>query len=151
MNPRFYQTAIVLLAGWLMLVGISLAHADGIAQPKLTTVTLDVGGKSLKTELAISGNQRFMGLSFRKTLADDEAMLFVYQQERPLVFTMRNTLLPLSIAYISEDLVINEILDMPVGPDQLFPSSQPAKYALEVNMGWFERNNVKVGSKIRMR
>jgi len=92
-----------------------------------------------------------MGLSFRTTLAENAGMLFVYPKERMLAFTMRNTLLPLSIAYISDDLVINEILDMNVGPDQLFYSTKPAKFALEVNQGWFSRNGIKVGDRLVMR
>ena len=63
---------------------------------------------------------------------------------------MRNTLIPLSIAYISKDFIINEIHDMPVGPNQLFPSKKPAQFALEVNQGWFERNQIKAGTQIVM-
>jgi len=117
-------------------------------QPPLPSVELKVAGKSLSTELASTPNQRYMGLSFRKSLAENEAMLFVYAAEEPLVFTMRNTLIPLSIAYISEDLIIQEILHMPVGPNQIFPSKEPARFALEVNQGWFKRNNVSIGEKI---
>ncbi len=128
-----------------------IAKADTRAQAKLPTVTLEINGVSLKTELASTGQQRFMGLSFREKLAEDEAMLFVYPHEQQLNFTMRNTLLPLSIAFISKDMVINEIHQMPVGPNQLFPSKRPAQFALEVNQGWFKRNKVGVGSTIRMK
>ncbi len=124
----------------------SVAYSQ--AQPKLRVITLEMSGKTLQTELAYTPQQRFMGLSFRKELGQDEAMLFVYPVEQQLTFTMRNTLIPLSIAYISDDWVINEIHHMPVGPNQLFPSSSPAKYALEVNEGWFKENEVLVGTKI---
>jgi len=134
-----------LLAVWLTSIS-TLASAQ--AQPTLPVFTLEMAGKQLKTEMASTPNQRFMGLSFRKKMAQNEAMLFVYQVEQPLTFTMRNTLIPLSIAYISKDFVINEIHHMPVGPNQLFPSKAPAKYALEVNEGWFARNKVSVGTKI---
>ena len=124
----------------------SVAYSQ--AQPKLRVITLEMAGKALQTELAYTPQQRFMGLSFRTELAQDEAMLFVYPVEQQLTFTMRNTLIPLSIAYISDDWVINEIHHMPIGPNQLFPSASPAKYALEVNEGWFEKNEVSVGTKI---
>jgi len=139
---------VLLIAGLYTLHGF--AYAQGQGQPKLPTVNLSIAGKTLKTELASTPNQRFNGLSFRRSLAENEAMLFVYPAEQPLVFTMRNTLLPLSIAYISEDFVINEIHQMPVGENLLFPSKAPAKFALEVNQGWFKRNKISVGSVITM-
>lgn len=126
------------------------AQAKDQAQSKLQTVTLKIGNSSLETEIANTPEQRYMGLSFRKRLNENQAMLFVYSNEQNLVFTMRNTLLPLSIAYLSKDFIINEIHHMPVGPDQYFPAKQAAQFALEVNQGWFERNNVKVGAQIKM-
>lgn len=123
----------------------------GQAQPRLPTIELTIGNAQLTTEIASTGDQRYMGLSFRQTLKENEAMLFVYPTERPLIFTMRNTLIPLSIAFISDQFIINEIHDMPVGPNQTFPSKRNAKYALEVNQGWFERNNVKAGDVIKMK
>ena len=126
------------------------AQDTGKAQPTLPGVNLLIAGKLLKTEVAATSQQRYMGLSFRKSMATDAGMLFVYDAERPLTFTMRNTLIPLSIAFISADLVINEIHDMNVGPNQLFDSRQVAQYALEVNQGWFEQNGIKAGAQIVM-
>ena len=63
----------------------------------------------MTVEIAATGDQRFMGLSFRRSMPEYAGMLFVYQQEQPLTFTMRNTLIPLSIAFVSKNLVINEI------------------------------------------
>lgn len=125
------------------------AAADS-AQPALPTVTLLIDDKQLIAEVAATGQQRYMGLSFRATMDENKGMLFVYERERMLTFTMRNTLIPLSIAFISEDMVINEVHDMNVGPNQLFDSRAPARYALEVNQGWFERNGVHVGARIVM-
>ena len=127
------------------------AQNVGEAQPTLPGVELLIAGKLLKSEIAATDQQRYMGLSFRTFMASDEGMLFVYDAERPLTFTMRNTLIPLSIAFISADLVINEIHDMNVGPNQLFDSTQAAQYALEVNQGWFEQNGIKAGAQIVMR
>lgn len=120
------------------------------AQPQLPTIKLLVGGQPMVVEIASSADQRFMGLSFRRSMAEDAGMLFVYPQEQALTFTMRNTLIPLSIAFISKDLVINEIHEMNVGPGQLFPARQKAQYALEVNQGWFAKNGVKPGARLVM-
>lgn len=154
-NIAVAKVTVARLASFI-LIGMSLLtyaiaiQAQEQAQPKLQTVTLKIGANSLETEIANTPDQRYMGLSFRKRLNENQAMLFVYGSEQNLVFTMRNTLLPLSIAYISKDFIINEIHHMPVGPDQYFPAKKPAQYALEVNQGWFERNNVKVGAQIKM-
>lgn len=127
------------------------ASADSKAQPTLPTVTLVINDKELSTEIAEQVRQRYMGLSFRQTLAPNAGMLFVYPTEQLLTFTMRNTLLPLTIAYLSKDLVINEFHEMPVGPNQLFPSKKPAQFALEVNQGWFEKNGIAVGDRVTIR
>lgn len=149
-QPFLFKSFYALITT-LALVFSMHVYSLGQAQPRLPTVELSVGNAQLTTEIASTGNQRYMGLSFRQTLNENEAMLFVYPTEQQLVFTMRNTLIPLSIAFISDQFVINEIHDMPVGPNQTFPSKQLAKYALEVNQGWFERNNVKAGDVIRMK
>lgn len=138
----------LLFTGLISLNGLAIAQEK--PQPILPGIELQVASKTLRTELASTANQRYMGLSFRKSMAENEAMLFVFSAEQKLVFTMRNTLIPLSIAYISDDLVIQEILHMSVGPDQVFPSKAPARFALEVNQGWFKRNNVSIGTKISL-
>lgn len=146
-KQALYASFLLLIAACLSLPGVK---AD-TPQAPLPTIELIIGETPLMTEIASSREQRYMGLSYRTTLPENAGMLFVYADERMLTFTMRNTLLPLSIAYISEDLVINEILDMNVGPDQLFYSTRPAKFALEVNQGWFSRHDIKAGDRIIMR
>jgi len=146
---RAVLPGLVLWFGSLLFVVISQAvHADNLPQPRLPTVQLEINGKILTVEVAATEQQRYMGLSFRPSLAKDEGMLFVYPREQALTFTMRNTLIPLSIAFISEDLVINEIHHMDVGPGQLFPSKQKAQFALEVDQGWFAANGIKAGDRI---
>lgn len=146
MNKRIYLFFSIIC---LILLS-SLALAQSEPQPTLQTVTLSIDGKKLQTEIANTPDQRYMGLSFRQKLAENEAMLFVYTEEQALTFTMRNTLLPLTIAFISKDFIINEIIDMSVGPNQLFPAKKRAQYALEVNQGWFDRNQISIGAQIIM-
>lgn len=132
----------------LFIVPSDTAAESHRAQPQLPTVLMHIDGKPLTAEVALNSQQRYMGLSFRESMESHSGMLFVYSSERPLTFTMRNTLIPLSIAFISEDWVINEIHHMDVGPGQLFDSRDVAKYALEVNQGWFEKNGIKPGARI---
>ena len=147
-TPSFKVMFLALACISWNLMSSAISFADDAPQPPLLTVTLDINGTPMEAEIAATGQQRYMGLSFRKSLGTNEGMLFVYPQEQPLTFTMRNTLIPLSIAFISSDLVINEIHHMNVGPGQLFPSEKPAQYALEVDQGWFAANNIKVGDQI---
>lgn len=140
---------IFLIGVWASLSVFSqVGYADDSPQPRLPTIQLQIANKILTAEVAASGQERYMGLSFRPSLAKDEGMLFVYPAEENLIFTMRNTLIPLSIAFISKDLVINEIHHMNVGPGQRFPAKQKAQFALEVNQGWFAANDISVGDQI---
>jgi uncharacterized membrane protein (UPF0127 family) len=140
---------LLLFVAFSLCLTASAVNADGqSAQPRLPTIELGIGDKTLVVEVAATGQQRYMGLSFRESLGNEEGMLFVFENERPLTFTMRNTRIPLSIAYISKDLVINEIVEMDVGPNQIFPSQQPAQFALEVNQGWFKVNGIEAGDRI---
>ena len=138
----------IALALLLLMLWGPIAAADDAPQPRLPTVELLINDTLLTVEIASTPQQRFMGLSFRKSLNANAGMLFVYPAEQQLTFTMRNTLIPLSIAFLSKDLVINEIHEMNVGPDQLFPSRRKAQYALEDDQGWFAANGVKVGDQI---
>lgn len=103
----------------------------------------------LRIETAETDMERSIGLMYRKKLPYNQGMLFVFSKPQKLSFWMKNTYLPLSIAYISENCLINEIYDMkPLDTSVIYPSKMNAKYALEVNRGWFEANKIKAGSRI---
>jgi uncharacterized membrane protein (UPF0127 family) len=106
------------------------------------------GSVTLTAELAITPAQREQGLMYRKELKDGEGMLFVFESDQVLSFWMKNTLVPLSIAYISHDGRILEIYDMQ--PQNLDPvhSSRSVRYALEVPQGWFARTGLAPGDKL---
>jgi uncharacterized membrane protein (UPF0127 family) len=151
-SDRFPAAHKLTLTAFLLVLWIPFTNLIAEeAQAPLPKIQLGIDGKLLIAEIASTGNQRYMGLSFRSQLANDAGMLFVYPDEQALTFTMRNTRIPLSIAFITEDLVINEIHLMNVGPGQLFPSGKPAKYALEVNQGWFARHGIEPGTRVVMR
>ncbi|MBI3418346.1 MAG: DUF192 domain-containing protein [Verrucomicrobia bacterium] len=120
------------------------------AQPKLQTVKLWLGAQELVTEGATTMTEISTGMMFRKEMAENEAMIFVFGVPHRAAFYMRNTTLPLSCAYIDSEGVILEIHDMkPLDETAITAVSENVRYVLEVNQGWFERNKVAVGTVVR--
>lgn len=145
-TTNIFQAFALFLTLLLVAGGPQPVAAGG--QPTLPQVVLEINGKKLLTEVAKTPKQRSNGLSYRVGLGADAAMLFVYTAEQPLYFTMQHAGIPLSIAFLSEDLVINEILDMKPFTRGPYPSTRPAMYALEVNQGWFEQHNIRAGDTV---
>ena len=113
-------------------------------------VKLGVGQSYLWVEVADNEAVRQQGLMFRREMPEDEGMLFVFEYPQPLSFWMRNTYLPLDIAYVGQDGVILNILAMkPLDEGPRYNSKGPAMYAIEANQGWFKRHTVKTGDRIR--
>ncbi len=113
-------------------------------------------GKKVSVEVAQSFSERSKGLMNRTELAEDSGMLFVFGHPQVLSFWMKNTYVPLSIAYIDKNKVIKEIYNMK--PQSLmektqhtedYPSQCRCQYALEMNKGWFEKNKIKVGETLQ--
>lgn len=102
----------------------------------------------LSVELAVTSEQRRKGLMYRKSMPEYAGMLFVYPYEQRLRFWMRNTYIPLSIAFIDSDGVIFQIERMRPLDETGVCSTQPARFALEVNRGWFRRNMIGLGDRI---
>ncbi|MCU0847302.1 MAG: DUF192 domain-containing protein [Spirochaetes bacterium] len=111
------------------------------------TIINSVGKKVfLKAYVADTDDRRHYGLMFINRLPEDEGMLFVFTSESKQNFWMKNTFIPLSIAYAAKNFTINEIHDMrPLDISATYPSRKPAMYALEVNRGWFDKNKIKPG------
>ena len=123
--------------------------ATGQAQPPLKTIQLYLGAAELTAEIADENHERQMGMMHRTTMADKEAMLFVFPRPHRTGFWMKNTIVPLSIAYIDPASRVMEIYDLEPGNTQPVESiSARVKYALEVNQGWFKRNGIKAGTVI---
>lgn len=119
------------------------------AQPKLPTMKLWLGKQELITEIARTPPQWAAGMMFRKEMAENEAMLFVFPQPHRASFYMRNTLIPLSCAYIDSDGVILEIRDMkPLDESAIVAASDKVRFVLETRQGWFPRNQVPVGTVV---
>ena len=151
--------ALLLLA--LLLAGCGSSGTGASASPgaettgtasELRTVTIDSsgGGKvEVRVEIADDLPEQERGLMERTALGEDRGMLFVYSDEEVRSFWMKNTLIPLSIAYIASDGRIVDLQDMkPLDDDPPhYVSAEPAQYALEVNKGFFEEHGIKVGDR----
>lgn len=102
-----------------------------------------VADRVLKLEIANTPSTRATGLMYRTKLGEDEGMLFVFPRPDYLSFWMKNTLIPLSIGYFSEDMRLLESFDMkPNQTDEVYNARKPAMYALEVNQGWFAKHKI---------
>ena len=136
-----------------LLIVTCLALATGCVQlpcgkPK-PTIALIANGHVLNVEVATTIDERACGLSHREYLAADHGMLFVYDDERTLSFWMKDTKIPLSIAFLNSEREILEIQKMmPNRTGERYTSVRPARYALEVNQGWFASKGISVGTRL---
>ncbi len=122
---------------------------SGQAQPKLRVIRLWLGANELKAEVARSAVEIATGMMHRTKMAENEAMLFVFSRPRRASFYMRNTILPLSCAYIGGDGTILEIHDMkPLDESPIVASTDQVQYVLEVNQGWFKSHRVGIGTVV---
>ncbi len=103
----------------------------------------------VRVEIANSFREVVIGLRWRKSLPENRGMLFVYTDEEPRTFTMEDTLIPLSIAFMDSEGRIVDIQDMEPSKEG-YDSAEPAQYALEVNQGFFEEHGVEVGDRTEL-
>jgi uncharacterized membrane protein (UPF0127 family) len=108
-------------------------------------ISLEINGRALATEVSSDEPSRRLGLMHRKTLPENSGMLFIYPEPERLSFWMKNTHVPLSIAFIDDRGAIVQIRDMEPLDEREVRTDHRVRYALEVNRGWFERNGIKVG------
>jgi uncharacterized membrane protein (UPF0127 family) len=128
----------------LFLLWIPITHSQNILR-----IPLYIHDKEIWVEVAQTPEERSYGLKGRKHLGKDEGMLFIFETEDYHAFWMKDTLLPLSIAFISKDGWIVWMTDMkPLTLDSHVPP-RPILYALEMNKGWFSSHGVKVGDIVR--
>jgi uncharacterized membrane protein (UPF0127 family) len=135
------RTAIIAAA---CLVAVHAAHAAD-----LPTTELTIGTHKLVAEVAKTPDQRAVGLMNRFSLKPDHGMLFVFERNEPLSFWMRNTYIPLSIAFIAPDGRIVNIEDMKPQSDESHWSRGPAMYALEMKKGWFAERGIGPGAVVK--
>lgn len=140
------RTFFALLVSWSL-----VCSAKDFTKKKVT-----LSGKTFEVEIAETPAQLERGLMFRGHLAENEGMLFVFKDEGPRFFWMKNTLIDLSIGFFDSEGVLVDVQEMKSGkgiPDTAlpsYPSARPAKFALEMNKGWFDKNKIKIGSKLKI-
>ena len=125
------------------------ALAQGTGEPQqLPTVTLHAGMHNIQAQVAKTPDQRQIGLMYRKQMAGHEGMIFVFEAPATQCFWMRNTLIPLSAAFVADDGSIVNIEDMKPMSDDSHCSKKPVRYVLEMNQGWFAKVGLKAGDKL---
>ena len=134
MNRLFLALAVVL---------------SGLARAELPAVQLSAGMHLIRAEVADSMGSRMEGLMHRKSMPQGSGMVFVFEENAPHCMWMKNTLIPLSVAFIDESGAIINIADMQPHSEQSHCAARPARYALEMNKGWFAQRGIKPGAKLR--
>lgn len=140
---KYLSFSLILLTGCYKEEEISLSPLC-----EKENIVLYLNSKPLNTEIACKGEKRAIGLMNRKYLEENSGMLFIFPKKDIHPFWMKNTYIPLSIAYIDEKWNIVDIKDMfPLDETPIYPAYS-ALYALEVNKNWFFKNNINIGDKI---
>lgn len=117
---------------------------------------ISVGKSKVIVEIAQTDSERALGLMHRRSLSQGYGMLFIFENERPLNFWMKNTFIPLSIGFFDKNKTLVDIQDMEPVTSQFqeriptYESKKPAQYALEVNRGWFKTNKIKMGDRLKI-
>ena len=136
----------------LLLVSASFmmsAQAQQQPQTDLPRTQLSVGLYKIDTQIAQTPQQREIGLMFRKEMPQAEGMIFVFEQPATQCFWMRNTILPLTAAFVADDGRIVNLVDMQPMTENSHCSAKPVRLALEMNQGWFAKRGIKPGSTLR--
>jgi uncharacterized protein len=145
-TKRHYLLALALAvsASW----GATTSWAQEEPQLDLQRVSLGIGMHRIDAQLALSPLQRQIGLMWRKSMPVHEGMLFVFEQPSQQCFWMKNTLIPLTAAFLDDDGTIVNLADMKPQTTTTHCSAKPVRYVLEMNLGWFAKKNIKAGAKI---
>lgn len=128
---------------WIILL---LAFTNNLASTEL--IEFRKGEHQLFAEVALTASQRSRGLMWRMEMADNMGMLFILEPQSRQCFWMRNTYLPLTIAFLNQDFKIMQLNDMTPLSEELHCSEEPAHFALEVNQGWFAQRDIQVGDHL---
>ena len=141
------------LCATLLTLAATAVHAQGptpAPQPQLDLerATLQAGRQKISVQLARTPQQRQTGLMHRRSMPQQEGMLFVFDQPGVQCFWMKNTLLPLTAAFVDDDGTIVNLANMQPQTETPHCSAKPVRYVLEMNQGWFAQKGIKPGSKL---
>lgn len=129
-------------------VVVSAIVFPATAQQNLPGMELTVGMYRIEAEVANRQETRMVGLMHRRSMAFQRGMLFVFPEPAPQCMWMRNTLIPLSVAFLDEGGRIINVEDMEPRTEDNHCSAKPAKFALEMNKGWFQQKGLGAGTAI---
>ena len=152
-SPAFAARLSRLFATWCFAVTfVCLLGGSQLVlyQTGLSTASVRIASQSAVVELALTEEQRRKGLSFRASHSLGDSMLFVFDTPFTLTFSMRDTLLPLSIGFFGADCTLNSVREMHVDSKLIYSSDKPSLLALEMPSGWFTQSGVVVGDELRL-
>jgi uncharacterized protein len=132
----------------LLVVFAGLATAQEKPQTELPRVKLSAGMYLIDAQVAQTPQQRQIGLMHREQMPAQEGMLFIFEQAETQCFWMKNTLLPLTAAFVADDGVVVNLADMKPQTTESHCSDKPVRYVLEMNQGWFAKRGIKAGSRL---
>ena len=141
-----YRTTLRLI--WLF--GLVAGSALAQEQPQLTLprVKLQAGMYQIDAQVALTPDQRQTGLMYRSEMPQHEGMLFVFEQATEQCFWMKNTLMPLTAAFVADDGTVVNLADMKPQSTDSHCSAKPVRFVLEMNQGWFAKRAIKAGFKL---
>jgi hypothetical protein len=132
-----------------VLAALAVSAAAQQGPQKLPAITLNAGIHNIRAEVAQTPDERATGLMFRREMAQPDGMLFVFEEPATQCFWMKNTLLPLSVAFVADDGTIVNLDDMKPQTLDSHCSAKPVRYVLEMNVGWFAKRGLKAGTKLQ--
>lgn len=124
------------------------ATAQTGPQLNLPRTELAAGLHRIDAQVARTPEQRQIGLMLRESMPAHEGMLFIFEQPATQCFWMKNTLLPLTAAFVADDGTIVNLADMQPQTEKSHCSSKPVRYVLEMNQGWFDKRGLKAGARL---
>ena len=142
---RSLLLAAAMATGWAQAPAMA---QDAAPQMNLRRIDLTAGMYRIDTQLAQTPQQREIGLMFRKEMPQQEGMLFIFEVPGVQCFWMRNTILPLTAAFVADDGTIVNLADMKPMSEDSHCSAKPVRYVLEMNQGWFDKRGIKAGAKL---
>lgn len=143
-TTRFDRTT----AARVLAAAAILAASGAFAASPPKTATLKFGTHALKVEVVVREEDRQKGLMHREKLGKNDGMLFIFDEPAYHAMWMKNTLIPLSVAFVDREGVILNILDMEPHTLDSHQSAGPSIYAIETNKGWFAERRIKAGDRV---
>jgi uncharacterized membrane protein (UPF0127 family) len=143
-----WQSAMAMLASMAIAMAGSGPAAAQEAPQRLPTVTLGIGILNIKAEVAQTPREHEIGLMFRTSMGANEGMIFAFERPGQQCFWMKNTLIPLAVAFVADDGTVVNTDEMKPQTLDSHCSARPVRFVLEMNTGWFKKHGVKAGDKL---